>query len=145
MTFARWCQWLFYASLLFAALGFVVAVAPNLGWVGTWSAQVDAHFFPERIHPNAIAERSFLRAILGATIAGMYILQAFVVAFPFRNREAWAWYAIAGSNLAWFVLDSGLSVLHGLTFNIYTVNLFPLFILGIPLLATRSAFSSPRA
>jgi hypothetical protein len=145
MTFDRWCQWLFYASLLLVGFGFAVAVAPNLGWLGTWSARVDANFFPDRVHPNAVAERSFLMAILGASIAGMYILQAFVVAFPFRNREAWAWYAIAGSNLAWFALDSGLSALHGFTFNIYTVNLFPLFILGIPLAATWSAFSRPRA
>ncbi len=145
MTFDRWCQWLLYSSLFFVGFGFVTAVAPNLAGIGIWSSKVDAIFFPDRVHPNAVALRSFMMALLGATTVGMYLLQTFVVAGPFRNRELWAWHAIVWSNLAWFLLDSGLSLLHGVSFNIYTINMFPLLLLGIPLVATRSAFSAERA
>ncbi len=138
MSFERWCQWLLYASIFFVVFGVLTAIAPDFWLIGAWSAKVDAVFFPVRVHPNASTMRAFMMVPLGATIAGTYILQCFVVAIPFRKREPWAWHAILWSTLAWFVLDSGLSIFHGAAFNVYTVNIAPLILFGIPLVATRS-------
>ena len=79
-----------------------------------------------------------MMAPLGATIAGFYLLQVFIVAYAFRQRQPWAWYAIFSSTLLWFVVDSGMSLLHGAYFNVFMINLFPLGLFGIPLFATRS-------
>ena len=78
-----------------------------------------------------------MMAPLGATIAGFYLLQSLVVAHAFRAREKWAWRAILGSTLIWFVVDSAMSAYHGAYFNIYLINILPLFVFGIPLYATR--------
>ena len=82
---------------------------------------------------------------LGGTIAGSYLMQAFVVAIPFKRRERWAWHAIAWSTLLWFALDSLVSAFHGAYFNIYLINLMPLVIFGIPLFATRSMAIAPQS
>jgi len=75
---------------------------------------------------------------LGGTIAGSYLMQTFIVAVPFKRREPWAWHALLWPMLLWFCVDSIISAFHGAYFNIYLINLVPLMIFGIPLLATRS-------
>lgn len=138
MQFDFWQRWLLFASLFFTAFGIAAAVAPHSGLFAVWIVEVDRNFFAGAISPEARAMRAFLMGPLGGTIAGSYLLQAFVAAVPFKAREAWAWYAILCSTLLWFVVDSGVSALHGAYFNIYLINLMPLVTFGIPLFATRS-------
>lgn len=133
-----WHRWLLLASLFFTAFGVVAAIAPHSGLFGIWISEIDRAFFANDISPEATAMRAFLMGPLGGTIAGSYLLQAFVVAVPFKAREPWAWHAILWSTLLWFVVDSGVSAVHGAYFNIYLINLMPLVIFGIPLFATRS-------
>ena len=141
MNFDHWCSWLLYSSLFFMAFGVFVAIAPNSFLISPWTNAVDARFFPGETPPDAVALRAFLMAPLGATIAGTYLLQTFVVIHGFRKRENWAWHAILYSTLLWFGVDSMMSVVHGAYFNIAMINLAPLVVFGIPLLATRSALS----
>ena len=145
MTFERWCDWLLYTSGFFVVFGVVAAIAPDSPPFSLWSDAVDATYFPGEPHPSAQALRRFMMAPLGATIAGSYLLQAFIVAYPFRQGKPWAWYAILASTLLWFVVDSGMSLVHGAYFNIFMINLFPLAIFGIPLFATRSLARRPTA
>jgi len=42
----------------------------------------------------------------------------------------------------WFVIDSSVSLRHGAVFHVWIINLMPLVLFGIPLLATRKAFAS---
>ncbi len=137
MTFDRWCAWLLYSSVFFAFFGVTVALAPGFPFLLPWTAAVDAHFFPHGPDAGGSALRAFMMAPLGGTIAAYYLLQSLVVAHAFRAREKWAWRAILWSTLIWFVVDSGMSALHGAYFNIYLINIFPLLIFGIPLYATR--------
>jgi len=138
LTFDRACSWLLYTSIFFTLFGVVVAVAPNFPPLAVWTSAVDSHFFPKGPEPNAMALRAFMMAPLGGTIAACYLLQTLVVAYAFRRRERWAWHAVLWSTLLWFVVDSGMSVLHGAYFNVYLINIFPLIVFGIPLFATRS-------
>jgi uncharacterized membrane protein len=89
--------------------------------------------------------RGFLMGPLGGTIAGSYLIQTFIVAVPFQRREAWAWHAILWPMLLWFCVDSAVSALHGAYFNIVQINLMPLVVFGIPLIATRSMLGEDRA
>ena len=138
MTFERWCDWLLYASGFFVVFGVVAAIAPDRPPLSLWSHAVDAAYSSGEPHPSGQALRRFMMAPLGATIAGCYLLQVFIVAYAFRQRQPWAWYAIFSSTLLWFVVDSGMSLVHGAYFNVFMINLFPLVLFGIPLFATRS-------
>jgi hypothetical protein len=143
MSFDFWCRWLLIASLFFTAFGVAAALAPHSGLFDVWIRQVDQVFFEGHIPPAAYELRGFLMGPLGGTIAGSYLMQAFVVAIPFRRREGWAWHAILWSMLLWFGVDSLVSGLHGAWFNVVLINLMPLVVFGIPLAATRSAFRAP--
>jgi hypothetical protein len=140
MRFEFWCRWLLIASLFFTVFGGVAALAPDSIVFEVWIAQVDRTFFAGSIPPEAREMRSFLMGPLGGTIAGSYLMQAYVVAIPFKRRERWAWHAVLWSMLLWFCVDSLVSAMHGAWFNIVLINLMPLIVFGIPLAATRSAF-----
>ncbi len=144
MHFDCWCRWLLWASAFFVGFGVVAAIAPHSGLFDFWIGEIDNHFFAGEIGASALAMRSFLMGPLGATIAGSYLLQVFVIAVPFRNREAWAWHAVVWATLLWIVVDSTMSAIAGAYFNIYLINLMPLVVFGIPLAATRSMLSSTR-
>ena len=82
----------------------------------------------------------FMIGLLGATDAAFFVLFAFIVRYPFANREQWAHVALTTGILLWFILDTGLSLHFDATFNIFCVNIPCLLILGLPLLATASEF-----
>ncbi|MEM9042815.1 MAG: hypothetical protein AAGD33_23260 [Actinomycetota bacterium] len=52
-------------------------------------------------------------AVLGAVIVGWMATIAGLVVGPLARREPWAWNTIAGAATAWFVLDTGASLLLG--------------------------------
>ena len=138
MNSDRWYRWLLCSSLFFVAFGVVTALAPHSIFLSPWTQAVDFWLFQGSVPPQVLTLRSFMMALLGATIAGSYLLQTFVVVFAFRRGEKWAWHAILWSNVLWFLVDSSMSLHYGAYFNIYMINIFPLVVFGIPLFATRS-------
>lgn len=91
--------------------------------------------------PIAGAEaRRYLRlvyGILGAVIVGWMLTIAALVVGPLRRREPWAWSAIATGVGAWFVLDTGLSLILGFVGHAL-FNVAFAVALAIPLAAIRS-------
>jgi hypothetical protein len=138
MAFEPWRRWIFFFSVFFTVFGVVAAVAPDSALFEIWINEVDRVFFEGRISPQGRAMRGFLMGPLGGTIAGSYLMQIFIVAVPFKRRERWAWHALFWPMLLWFCVDSAVSVLHGAYFNIYLINLVPLVVFGVPLVATWS-------
>lgn len=51
--------------------------------------------------------------ILGAVIVGWMLTVGAIVVGPLRRRERWAWRAVVSASAAWFVLDTGLSLILG--------------------------------
>ncbi|MEO0558744.1 MAG: hypothetical protein AAF170_11245 [Bacteroidota bacterium] len=140
-AFLFWQRWLLIASIFFSAFGVVVAVFPNAFFLTMWTDAI-ASTFHGGSEPEAAAHfRAFVMGPLGGTIAGSYLLQAFVAAIPFARREAWAWWASLSAMLLWFGVDSSLSLLHGAAFNVWMINLMPLLVFLPPLVATRRAFA----
>jgi len=137
MAFESWCRYMLGASLFFVLFGVVAAVASNTCLFEFWTVRIDEAFFGGRVPTEALEMRGFLMGPLGGTIAGSYLLQAFVVAVPFRRRERWAWHAVLWGMLLWFVVDSSVSAWHGAYFNIVMINLMPLIVFGPALYATR--------
>jgi len=99
------------------------------------------NFFFEGITPEDLPRyRQFLGGIIGGAIFAWAILQYFVIKYPFRNREAWAWKATGIAVLLWFTLDSAVCAYLGAWFNILLFNIPTILAVGIPLLATRKEF-----
>ena len=139
-AFLFWQRWLLAASLFFCAFGLVVALFPNAFFLAPWTAAVVQAFYAGAEQEGAAAFRAFVLGPLGGTIAGSYLLHAFIVRYPFARRERWAWWAVFGALALWFVVDSSLSLARGAAFNVWMINLMPLLVFGVPLAATRRAF-----
>lgn len=136
-TCRRWLQAL---GLVLAAVGLAMAAAAGTPLFDTVDRFVDPAFWGSP-GPDAAARdfQAWAYGVWGATIAGWGIAVAFIAAQAFRRREAWAWHAIALGTALWFVLDTGRSLAHGVTFNV-AVNIFVLLAVAVPLLSTRRSF-----
>lgn len=138
--FTFWYRWLLSVSIGFGLFGLLVAVWPFAAPLAFWHTSTDAVFHGGLPSDESLAFRSFILGPLGATIAGFYVLQAFIVWQPFRRRERWAWMAIAAATLLWFTVDSAVSIVHGAWFNVLMINLTTLVLVGLPLAMTYRAF-----
>jgi hypothetical protein len=66
----------------------------------------------------------------------------FLARAPFKRRERWARDCIAAGIGLWFVLDTAISLYHGVYFNALAVNVPLLVIVGLPLWFTRGEFAA---
>jgi hypothetical protein len=133
-----WTRWLMIASLLVIAFGLCLAFFPSMPPLEPVNRQVEAVFALEQAAPGPRAFQRWIYGAWGATIAGWGLLVFSVVRSPLRKGERWAWDALAGSLLLWYVVDSGLSFAFQITANVVLNTVF-LVALGLPLLFTRSA------
>ena len=62
--------------------------------------------------------RGWIQALLGGTMISYAWAMVFIVAVPVRRREPWAGWAIAAATLNWFVVDTGVSLAHGVGVNV---------------------------
>lgn len=141
-SFEGWCRWLLAMSIMFLCVGLVTAFAGDSFLFAPYNEQIASLFFGGGIPAEARSLRSFFYGLLGGTIAGSYLLRAFVIAVPFRRRERWAWHASFWSTVLWFVVDSSVSIAHGAHFNVWMINLAPLLLLGVPMLLVRKEFGA---
>ncbi len=132
-------RWLQVLGLLLGAFGTAMALAAGTPAFDTVDRLVDPAFWENGPDAAAREFQAWAYGVWGATIAGWGIAVAFLAAQAFRRREAWAWHAIAAGTALWFVLDTGLSLAHGVTFNV-AFNLAVLLAVAVPLLSTRHSF-----
>lgn len=132
------CQrWLVASSIGIALIGLLMAFVPDSLPFAWWIERYETRFAPD-----SPSERHFFSGMLGGTILGYYVLATLIAAIPFRRRERWAWWTLAGGLLAWFVTDSAMSLVHGAAFNVLMVNCTTLVAHGIPLVLTARFFFS---
>ncbi|NIA30461.1 MAG: hypothetical protein GWP06_11195, partial [Actinobacteria bacterium] len=100
-------------------------------------------FWPGEIAPESAAMfQAWIYGVLGATVSGWGIALAFLVHYPFKAREKWAWNCLALSLTIWFVSDTAISAFYQVTFNV-AFNIVLFLFMALPLLFTRKWFSSP--
>ena len=84
--------------------------------------------------------KKWLFGIIGGTIVGFHLLMILISENAFKQKEKWAYQAMWGGLLSWFVIDSSISWYYGAIHNIVLINLVALFLIGLPLIMTRKAF-----
>lgn len=72
----------------------------------------------------------FVYGLIGATIAGQFV--ALAVMLWRAPGQRWVPWAVASSMTVWFVVDSGLSLVHGAGFNVLQINLPSYVVTMIP-------------
>ncbi len=127
------------AGGVLAVFGVAMAVLAGTSLFGPVNALIDPAFWATGPDPATADFRSWAYGAWGATVAGWGLLVAFVGAGPFARHERWAWYAIASATALWFVLDTGISLAHGVVANA-ALNTVLVLIVAVPLFSARGAF-----
>ncbi len=94
---------------------------------------IDSVFWPHEDPPQAFLEfKRWVYGAWGATLMGLGILIIFVAAVPLRRGERWSWWALTSMLVVWYLLDTGISLYHGVIANAGLNTVFLVFG-GLPL------------
>jgi hypothetical protein len=96
------------------------------------NALIDPVFWSSGPDAADASFRSWVFGAWGATVGGWGLLVAFVAAGPFRRGEPWSWWAIAAGTTLWFVLDTSVSLVHGVGANV-ALNVVLAALVAVPL------------
>ncbi len=139
--FNFWLQWLIVANVIIIIMGFMVAFfGDSFLFYFHNEATKEVFFEGNEIQGSTLHYKKFLYGIIGGTMVGFQVLMLFIVHYPFRKKEVWAYRALWAGLLSWFVIDTSLSTFHGAYHNVYLINLFALLLMGLPLVMTRKYF-----
>lgn len=138
--FSFWQKWLFVVAIVVAIFGTAMALISGTPLFGLFNRQIDSAFWGSNpVGESAGQFQQWVYGILGATIAGWGVFIAFVAHYPFRKKEEWAWNCILLGLLLWFVLDTTLSAVYRVYFNV-VFNTALLVLVMLPIVFTRHDF-----
>lgn len=138
--FGIWVAWLKIVGFGLVIFGLVMAFFNSTALFEVFNQGIDPVFWGATLSDNrAIAFRTWVYGAWGATIAGWGISLLFLVYHAFSRRERWAWFAISGGLVVWYLLDTGFSAYFGVGFNVIFNSLI-MGVVGIPLVASYRSF-----
>ncbi len=139
-NFQFWQRWLLVVGILITVFGLLMAFASSAPLFELFNRQVDPAFWGARpVSPEAASFRDWIYGVWGATIAGWGVAVIFVAQEPFRRNERWAWYCLTVGVGGWYLLDTALSLVYGVWFNV-VFNTLLLLLVAPPLLLTYRDF-----
>ena len=133
-------RWLVAVGLLLTGFGLLMALISGTSWFDPLRDLVTPAFWPHAPTDAAtVGFEAWAFGVWGATIAGWGVTVTFLAQLGIGRREPWAWHALAIGTVLWFVLDTGVSLVHGVMANV-AINAVILVLVAVPLGATRSQF-----
>ena len=138
-VFSFWQRWLLTVCLIVIAFGMGMALLNRTMLFSVFDRQVNPAFWVADPPPGVDEFQGWAYGVLGATMAGWGVLLAFVIRYPFRHRQRWAWNATASCLAMWYLTDTFLSLRFDVTFNALFNTAF-LILAALPLLFTRGEF-----
>jgi len=139
--YSYWHRWLLAVSILVTLFGFFMALTSNRPLFDLFNDRINPAFWGQAgPGPAAEAFQQWVYGVWGATVAGWGILMIFVVYHSLRQQQRWAWRALVVALLAWYLLDTVISLYHGVLFNAAFNSLLLILFLP-PLLFIRKAQS----
>lgn len=136
--FGFWRAWLLATSAGVVVFGILLALWPHSAWMDSvFNRRIDAAFWAGGAVPGAALRfQAWAYGVTGSVMAGWGLTLFFLVRHAFGEKRRWAWNALASGCGLWFVLDTSLSAVHGVGFNVL-FNTGLLLALALPLAATR--------
>ncbi|MHC1782522.1 MAG: hypothetical protein AB9891_07145 [Anaerolineaceae bacterium] len=139
-SFVFWQKWLIIVCLFILLFGVGMAFFSGTQVFEIFHRQIDPAFWQKVPEEGNIREfQGWVYGVWGATLAGWGVFLTFLAAYPFRAREKWAWNCMASGLIVWFMLDTGVSLVYEVWFNVF-VNSALFFLVGLPVGFTRKYF-----
>lgn len=134
-----WYSWLKVVATFSILFGGAMALFNHTDLFRVMNDKLEVVYFSETIISAEIASMQYwLVGLIGAVLAAWGILVYFLILFPLKQKQLWAWNAIAISLAIWFAFDTWASFKWGASFNII-INVIFLFQYAAPLLFLRSS------
>ena len=138
--FIFWQRWLLVAANLLILFGIVMAFLNNTALFALFNTQINPIFWGAGDMPAAAVQfQGWIYGVAGAIVIGWGIFLAFIAYYPFKQREKWAWNCILIGMLAWYLVDTFISLQFNVVFNAISNTVF-LIIFLLPLIFTRKDF-----
>lgn len=140
--FVFWQRWLFVVSVAIVIFGMAMALLSSTPMFDLFHRQIDPAFWESPgvgIADPVRAFQGWIYGVLGATMAGWGVCLVFVVHYPFKQKKRWAWRCLSVGLGLWFVVDTLLSFMSGVYFNV-VFNLVLALLVTLPLIFTRRDF-----
>jgi hypothetical protein len=138
--FRLWVAWLKIVGFGLVIFGIIMTFFNATALFGMFNKGIDPVFWGSTISDTrAISFRTWVYGAWGATIAGWGISLLFIVYNAFTRQERWAWFAISGGLVVWYLLDTGMSAYFGVGFNVIFNSLI-MGLVAIPLVGSYSVF-----
>jgi hypothetical protein len=140
-SFDFWRKWLLAVSVYLVIFGLFLAFFNQSYLMDLlFNNQIDPVFQIGQSGSEETARfQAWIYGVLGATVSGWGILMTYIVYYPFASRNGWAWNAIALGIGVWFVVDTSISIFHGVVFNaVFNTLLF--ILVAAPLVFTKRHF-----
>jgi len=135
-----WQRWLLAASILLILFGLALACFPSSPIFGILLRDVNDSFWGTVDTPaNVRGFQSWVLGAWGATIAGWGVFALFQGRYAFLERRPWAWRGYAAGIGLWYLVDTAVSLQHGVMANAF-FNTLILFVFALPLAGTWAAF-----
>jgi len=141
MNFSFWQKWLIVVSLYHVVFGLLLAFFNQSPFMNVLLNQYfDPIFWPDsQVSEGTMQYKAWVSGVLGAVVASWALLIAFIVNYPFKAREKWAWNGLAAAVVFWFIVDTSCSFYYDVSVNA-VLNSFTLMLFALPLLFTRKYF-----
>jgi|GEM_PF-238335 hypothetical protein len=140
-NFEFWQRWLFTIGLVIVVFGVLMVCLSGTPLFNVFNNQINPAFWGS--DPPSVSIQRFQQwvyGVWGATIAGWGVTISFVAKHAFKTQEPWSWRSLVTSILAWFVLDTLVSVVLGVYFNV-VFNTVLLILVGLPIAFTSGTFT----
>jgi hypothetical protein len=139
-----WATGLFVVVVALSVFGVALALLSATPLFDLFHRQIDPVFWGTQPVAGATSDyQHWVYGVLGAVLAGWGSTLAFVVWFPFRARQPWAWWCLGVGIVLWCVIDTSLSLSFRVFFNV-AFNLVIFLATLLPLGLTRHRFRSTR-
>ena len=139
-AFSFWQRWLFVVGLIITVFGIAMVLLSGTPLFDLLNRQIDPAFWGmDAVDQVAKRFQIWIYGAWGATVAGWGIFATYIVHYPFKKKERWAWHAIIFGLVVWFILDTSLSFLYKVYFNV-ALNAVLLVLAMLPLVFTRKDF-----
>lgn len=134
-----WYTWLKVVATFSIVMGALLAMFNHTDLFRVVNEKLEVIYFTETIITAEIASLQYwLVSLIGAVLAAWGVLIYFLILYPLKKKQMWAWNAIVISLATWFVFDTWASIKWGAEFNLI-MNIIFMLQYAAPLLFLRSS------
>ena len=144
-SFNFWQKWLLIVGIYLIVFGIYLTFFSQSSFMDyLFNNNINPTFWVDsEIPENTQRFQGWIYGVLGAVIAGWGTLISFWAYYPFKTRERWAWIGLAYGSGLWYIADTTISAIYGVTFNV-VFNTILLFFLAAPLVFTKRFFKKEK-